>query len=105
MSSQEFVIQSLVFDTAFFSKEYAYNLQNRISRLFSRRLSSVMQEVFDKTIPKDLLIKSDTLTLELGNVSYENFENEVSAKLQSAMLEYFSRFSLADYKLHRSTPA
>jgi hypothetical protein len=105
MSNHEFSIQSLVFDTTFFSKEDAYDLQNRISRLFSQRMSTTMQEVFDKTIPKDLLVKADTLTLELGNVSYENFENEVSSKLQTVLLDYFSRFSFADYKLHNSTPA
>lgn len=92
MSGQQFAIQHVVFDLDFFSKEKAYDLQNRVSRLFSQHLAGVMQQVFNKTVPEDLLLKGDRILLDIGTVRYENFEKEVSAGLEKALIDFFSAF-------------
>lgn len=94
MSRQNFFIQTLVFDIGFFSKDKATELQNRVSSLFSRSLSGVIQDVCDRTIPAHTLIKADSLVLDIGTVGYGDFENGFSSRTEAALLDYFSRFLL-----------
>lgn len=89
MQDQKFTIQNLLFDIGFSSREKTHELQNRISRLFTNSLSSSIENFFNETIPAEVIVKFDVLTLDLGTVEYNNLENEIADKLVEAIRKAF----------------
>lgn len=89
MTSLNNRIQSLVFDIQLAPREKAHSLQNTISRLYTYRLEGLLQQFFDRVIPPGLVVKADTLTLDLGNILYEQVENELPEKLLAALEKAF----------------
>lgn len=89
MTARNSHIQSLVFDIQLTPREKAHPLQNTISRLYTYRLESLLQQFFDDVIPPGLVVKADTLTLDLGSIAYEQLEKELPEKLLQALQKAF----------------
>ncbi|OQP68265.1 contractile injection system tape measure protein [Niastella populi] len=96
MSNQYFSIQQLGFAIGFSSKEKGYELQNRISRLYHQQLHALLQSFFYRTVPEDVLIRKDSLLLDLGRLSYNELETELPKRLEKALAEQFAVFLLND---------
>ncbi len=89
MSNQYFSIQQLGFTIGFSSKEKGYELQNRISRIYHQQLHALLQSFFYKTVPQEVLIRKDSLLLDLGRLSYNELETELPKRLEKALAEQF----------------
>ncbi|BAV05990.1 hypothetical protein SAMN05421788_10664 [Filimonas lacunae] len=89
MSDDSSHIQSLVFDVGLRPREKAHELQNRISRLFTYQLESLLQQFFSESIPDGVHIKIDSLTLDLGNITLEQLEKELPERLLQALHKAF----------------
>lgn len=96
MSYPYFSIQQLGFNIGFSSKEKGYELQNRISRLYHQQLHTLLQSFFYKTVPQDVLIRKDSLVLDLGRLSYNELETELPKRLEKALAEQFPVLLLND---------
>lgn len=82
---QNHIIQTQVFEIGFPNREEVTDVQNRLSQLFNTRLSQVMAGLFDKHIPNDLLLKIDTFEIDLGNISYAHFEDQLAEKFTTEL--------------------
>jgi hypothetical protein len=71
------IIQQQVFDIHFKRKEKYALLQNRFSRLFHNELFPLLEAFIDKEIPHPVNFRIDTLTVDLGTVSYEHLERDI----------------------------
>lgn len=90
MDGHNYSIQQVKLDVDFFSKEKAYELQNKLSRLYHQQIHGTLQDFFHKTLPEDLLIRKDSLIVHLGSMRYEQLESELPRRLQQALEELFA---------------
>lgn len=90
MDGHNYAIQQVKLDVDFFSKEKAYELQNKLSRLYHQQIHGTLQDFFHKTLPEDLLIRKDSLLVDLGSMRYEQLESELPRRLQQALEELFA---------------
>ncbi|MBB5636876.1 hypothetical protein HDE68_002789 [Pedobacter cryoconitis] len=100
MSSQYYTIRQLRFDVDFFSKEMAYELQNRLSRLYHQQVQQTLGNFFSANIPENALIRKDSLVVDLGSISYERLENELPERLEKALEELFAPLLSSKDVLH-----
>lgn len=56
--------------------EDAHAFQNRVSTLLQHELAGRMEAIFDELFPSDDIIRIDSLQLDLGNISSQNFEQD-----------------------------
>ena len=96
MSKQYFSIQQLSFNIGFYSKEKGHELQNKVSRLYHQQLHSLLKNFFYKTVPENVLIRKDSLLLDLGSLSYDELERELPKRLEKALEEQFLPFLLKE---------
>ncbi|QNK63903.1 hypothetical protein H7F33_05250 [Pedobacter sp. PAMC26386] len=89
MNSEYYTIQQLRFDVGFFSKEMAYELQNRLSRLYYQQVQQTIGDFFSANIPESALIRKDSLVVDLGSICYEELENELPKRLEKALEDLF----------------
>lgn len=68
-------------------REDAHFLQSRISDLLQNELSDKIEATFDKLFPSDKIIRINSLKLELGDISVQNFENEFKEKFIKELSE------------------
>ncbi len=87
MANQYFSIKEQVFDIEFSNRSLAYELQNRISRFSNHRLTHLMNDSFEKLVPENSFIRLDTVTLDIGSVSYDRLEEELETKLIASLEE------------------
>ncbi|SJZ92662.1 contractile injection system tape measure protein [Sediminibacterium ginsengisoli] len=87
MASQHFSINQQLFEIDFFSKAKAYELQDRISRLVNGPLPEQVNRYLESVIPEELLLKIDQIRLDIGEVNYENLEQELLTKFMDALME------------------
>lgn len=90
MESHQYSIQQLKLDVDFFSKERAYELQNKLSGLYHQQIHSTLYDFFHRTLPENLLIRKDSLVVDLGSMRYEQLENELPKRLTAALEELFA---------------
>lgn len=60
-------------------KENAYALQDRVSKLLQNELLDTLENILDNAFPPDKIVRIDSLQLNLGNISAQNFEPEFKA--------------------------
>lgn len=89
MESHKYSIQQVKLDVDFFSKERAYELQNKLSGLYHQQIHSTLHDFFYRTLPENLLIRKDSLVVDLGSMRYEQLENELPKRLTAALEELF----------------
>ena len=77
-ASSYHIIQQKVFDIHTKRKDRYAILQNRFSRLFHNELFSMLETFIDREIPPDLDFRIETITVDLGTVSYEHLEQDIT---------------------------
>ena len=78
-------IQRHVFDISYPVREKAYDLQSRFSRLFDRQAMPVMTGVFDRLVADSLILRLDTLALDLGSIHHDRLEKDFPDRLRDAL--------------------
>lgn len=84
MPRQYFSIKKEIFDIDFTSKSKAFDLQNRISSIVNGSLTKQMEVLLEERIPKEFLYKFNTLTVDVGIISFGNLEEELPEKFMEA---------------------
>lgn len=88
MNSQKtHIVSRCIWRTSFNDKEKGGALQNEISHWSTHFMPDEIDTVFDSVCPKDHSLKIKRLTLDLGELSYENLQEELTEKLQVILLE------------------
>lgn len=90
MEKDNYSIQQLKLEVGFYDKEGAYDLQNKLSRLYHQQIHATLHDFFRQCLPKALLIRKDSLVVDLGSMRYEQLEKELPARLAKALEELFS---------------
>ena len=103
MNNQYYTIQQLRLDVDFFSKEMAYELQNKLSRLYHQQIEQTIANFFSANIPENALIRKDSLVVDLGNIRYEELENELPKRLEKALEDLFGPLLSSNDILHWSS--
>ncbi len=85
MGSQQFSIQQNIFEIDTADRENVHQLQNRISKLVNDRLTERMKEYFDKIIPEDHLLTIEQLSYDIGEVSWDDMEDEIEERFMRAL--------------------
>lgn len=62
-----------------------HDLQNRISRFANDRLTAAMDDCLEKIIPSELLVKLDSLTLDIGEVELDSLEQTLEQRIIEAL--------------------
>lgn len=73
--NQPHVIERQVFEVEFFSREEAYRLQDRLSKLFNDRILGALETLFNRMVLPDEYFNLSVLTVDIGNFS-ENWDEE-----------------------------
>jgi hypothetical protein len=81
MDKYPHIIGKQIFDLEFSSKQESQILQDKISSIFNSRLIDEMNILFDRLIPSNKIIKLDTLSIDIGSISFESLESELPNKL------------------------
>jgi hypothetical protein len=81
MDKHPHIIGRQIFDIDFPSKEESDVLQDKISLIFNNRLLDEMNQLFDRILPTNRLIKLDTLIIDLGNIDFEYLDSELPNRL------------------------
>jgi len=81
---QQHLVQKYIFDVGFDSEENAYQFQNQIAAFVRDRLVGVTDEVFSE-VTEGKQVSIPRLTLDLGEVSYSDFEGEALQRLKDRL--------------------
>jgi hypothetical protein len=85
LGSQQFSIQQNIFEIDTADRENVHQLQNRISKLVNDRLTERMKEYFEKIIPEDQLLTIEQLSYDIGEVSWDDMEDEIEERFMRAL--------------------
>jgi hypothetical protein len=85
LGNQQFSIQQNIFEIETADRESVHQLQNRISRLVNDRLTDRMKEFFDKIIPENHLLTIEQLSYDIGEVSWDDMEDEIEERFMRAL--------------------
>ncbi len=83
--SEAHVIGRQLFDLHFSSQKEAYNLQTKVSYLFREKLKSILEKNLTAVSTPGVVIRLDTLELDLGDIAYENLEDEFPKRFEDAL--------------------
>lgn len=75
--SPHHIVQQQIFDIHFKRREKYAALQNRFSRLFHDDLYRELENFLDTEISQHFNLRIESMTVDLGTVSYDNLEEEI----------------------------
>ena len=75
------IISKFQWKNSFDQKEKAMELQQRVSQWSNTKMQLEITEVFDRLCPLTQTWRIDSLTIDLGIIDYDNFEEEITLKL------------------------
>lgn len=78
-------IQQETFEISYDNSENALIFQQEISKIIKQKLSRLTDEVFDEVAPKDIILRIDSLEIDLGTVQYKQMENDIYYKFKYAL--------------------
>jgi hypothetical protein len=81
MDKHPHIIGRQIFDIDFSSKENSGVLQDKISSIFNNFLIDEMNQLFDRILPSNRIIKVDTLQINLGDISFDHLDTELPNRL------------------------
>ena len=81
MDNHPHVIGRQIFDVDFSSKEKSDVLQDKISLIFNNRLMDEMNQLFDRILPSNRIIKVDTLIIDIGEIGFESLDTELPKRI------------------------
>ncbi|MDQ3109390.1 MAG: contractile injection system tape measure protein [Bacteroidota bacterium] len=79
------VIGRQLFDLHFYSQKEAYNLQTKVSYLFREKLKSILEKQLSAASSPGVIIRIDQLELDLGDIPYEQLEEEFPKRFEEAL--------------------
>jgi hypothetical protein len=91
MQDSYHIVQRHVFDIRHSEKEKAFDLHNRFSRLFSDQAVPVMEEVFGRWIPDGLVMRMETLKIDIGKIRYDRIEKDFERRFREALEKEMER--------------
>jgi len=68
-------------------REEAFAFQKRVSDFFQYQLNDSLEHVLDQAFPPDKIVRIDSLSLDLGNINAQNFEQEFKARFVEALIK------------------
>lgn len=83
--SEAHVIGRQLFDLHFYSQKEAYNLQTKVSYLFREKLKSILEKHLEAVSSPGVVIRLDQLNLDLGDIAYDNIEEEFPKRFEEAL--------------------
>ena len=81
MDKHPHIIGRQIFDIDFSSKENSVVLQDKISSIFNNFLLDEMNQLFDRILPSNRIIKVDSLQINLGDIDFELLDTELPNRL------------------------
>ena len=81
MDKHPHIIGRQIFDIDFSSKEKSGALQDKISSICNNFLLNEMNQLFDRILPSNRIIKVDTLQINLGDINYDLLDTELPNRL------------------------
>ena len=96
MDQSLYHIQQHSFDISFFAADKARELQDQVSRLFYSDLTTQMEQLFDRLIPAELILKFDKLTINAGSIPYDQLDKDfipaiieaLGAEIKTSLIAY-----------------
>ncbi|HRI27953.1 MAG TPA: contractile injection system tape measure protein [Chitinophagales bacterium] len=88
MIPQRHHITKQVFDLQMPDEKNAFLLQNRWVSVFKDRIVPQMQDIFDRYVPQDTVISIDALTLDIGILETENWEQLFLSRFTAQLEKY-----------------
>ncbi|GGG31337.1 hypothetical protein GCM10011344_35330 [Dokdonia pacifica] len=82
---RQHIIAHCNWNTTFDSKELGVQLQNKVSYWSHHHLSRELSSLFNTICPEGQTLKINTLEVDLGCISYDNFEEELTLKLKAEL--------------------
>ncbi len=82
---QRHIIQRQVFELNLPQQEGAYQFQQEWGRVFWSQAAPALERLFDRLAPTGTTIRLDRLELDLGNLSSEDWENELPRRLAAGI--------------------
>jgi hypothetical protein len=79
------VIGRQLFDLHFYSQKEAYNLQTKVSYLFREKLKFILEKHLEAVSSPGVVIRLDQLDLDLGDIPYDNIEEEFPRRFEEAL--------------------
>ncbi len=89
MAESKHFVQKYVFDVNYDSEENAYKFQTQLADFIKEKIVALTDEVLSEAT-KGFLLSTDKLTLDLGEISFENYENEIYDKIKSQLADKIS---------------
>jgi hypothetical protein len=81
MDKHPHIIGRQIFDIDFSSKEKSGALQDKISSICNNFLLNEMNQLFDRILPSNRIIKVDILQINLGDINYDLLDTELPNRL------------------------
>ena len=81
MDNHPHIIGRQIFDVDFSSTEKSDVLQDKISLIFNNRLMEEMNQLFDRILPSNRIIKVDTLIIDVGEIGFEFLDTELPNRI------------------------
>lgn len=81
------IIRRNVFEISIDSRGDANRMQNEISRLFSMRVSKLLDEIFNEIADPDYTYRIDLLELDLGTIEERYLERQITERLEKQLKE------------------
>ena len=92
------IISRFKWDTSFNKKEQAFELQERLSAWSNTVMQREITTVFDKICPPGQVWKIDAMEIDLGKITFENLESELSNKLHQGLNAAFINMVIGNNK-------
>ena len=87
MTSQHHSIKRIQFNVHLPSADDAYEIQQEISDLFYRHIVGLLEDLFSRHVPPEQVFYFDRLTLDIGYLRVETWEEEFVEKLTQKLEE------------------
>ncbi|MEW7289088.1 contractile injection system tape measure protein [Aquimarina sp. 2304DJ70-9] len=105
MTQQKHIINKQILEVHLPSTVDAFAVQQELSALCRHQLRTVMDRIFDNTAHNagDQPLQIDRLTLDLGQVSLDNFETVFEEELQEKLQEVLTVYQQSDAVVQKNT--
>lgn len=91
MGKQNHIIRKLIIEIGLPTREEAFNIQNRLTDEYKRIILDIIEEILDRLIGKEEVIRVDKLEIDLGDISQMHLSEDISRKVKREMEETLTR--------------
>lgn len=78
-------VSSCLWNTSFDDKQRGSEMQSMLSNWSKHLMPNTIEEVFEEVCPENMTLRIQQLELDLGEVSYDYFTEEITLKLKEAL--------------------